>query len=381
MPVTGPSHATMMTGLYPRNHKVVANAVPLGEEVTTLAELLAVNGYETHAVVSSFVLDRQFGLEQGFATYDDRFELEDSSLTQRSFMGVELDRDNGFDQRAKDASRKALEVIRGARSPFFLFVHFMDPHDPYQPPLEHASTFLNTADDLKLLISLYDGEIAYADAEIDRILDALPENTLIVFTSDHGEGLMDHGVKSHGFDLYEEQVRVPLILKWTGEIPAGKRIPEPVELTQIMPTVIELARLEADLAFDGASLLQPLLRDDPVYLHRRSYNGTEIDDFDVDFLKPYRTDRNYKPKGPKYGIRVGDYKFIQGGQDGPDEVYDLVTDPDEITNLREQEPSANAELEQKLDAWLQETESGDLEVTVDLSPETEEALEALGYFQ
>lgn len=381
MPVTGPSHATMLTGLYPRTHRVVKNAIRLKDSVTTLTEVLAENGYSTHAVVSSFILDRQFGLNQGFDTYDDRFTLEGSSMAHREFDGYEVESTSGFDQRAADATDKSLEVIQGAEAPFFLFVHYMDPHGPYIPPEPYLSMFLQVGDLLEHVIGRYDGEVAYTDAQIGRLLDSLPENTLVIFTADHGEGLMDHGIMSHGFDLYEEQVRVPLILSWKEVLPEGGRVQEPAELTQIVPTVLELTQIETDLEFDGTSLLKDLDAQDPVYLHRRHYGGVYVDDYDLEELKPYRTNRNYKPSGRKYGIRVGDHKFIQGGQDGPDELYNLESDPEERLNRRDDAPEVRASLSNALDAWLEATEPTAPARERELSPEDEEALEALGYFQ
>ena len=239
MPVTAPSHATILTSLYPLSHGVIRNGMILAERHTTLAEILARHGYRTDAVVSSCVLNRKFGLDQGFRTYSDHFPPEGATISGRPFRGYGPRPDGGFDRRADATTDVAVERIKARTSdpePYFLFVHYMDPHRPYVPPESFQAEFAPRAldpNDLEREIGLYDGEIVFTDRELGRLVEAIdesgqPEGTLLVVTGDHGEGLMRHGKMGHGFDLHEESVRVPLVCRWPGRIKARQIVSEPI---------------------------------------------------------------------------------------------------------------------------------------------------------
>jgi arylsulfatase A-like enzyme len=199
MSTTGPSHATMFTSLYPIAHGVVKNGLKLSQEHDTVAKHLNTHGYQTAAVVGSFVLDSKFGYAQGFSSYDDDFELAKSTAPKSHWKGPRLDK--GFDRRADDTTQRAIDWLKKQRRSthsFLLFVHYFDPHDPYVPPEPFLSQFAPDKKHptrLENEIGWYNGEIAFTDHEIGKLLEVLKqmgaeEDTLVVITSDHGEGLM-----------------------------------------------------------------------------------------------------------------------------------------------------------------------------------------------
>jgi arylsulfatase A-like enzyme len=382
---TGPSHATMFTGKYPTSHGLVKNGTPLAPKQETLAEILSGQGYQTAAVVSSFVLDRRFGLDQGFETYQDDFEAEESTVKLEEWRGHDVPK--GFDRRADDATRRATRWLwfeRDKERPFFLFVHFFDPHSPYAPPEEFAQHFTlgpalgskrgaEYAEELRK----YDAEIAYTDRELGSLLGAfeaqgLLDDTLVVVTSDHGEGLMDHGVWLHGLDVHEESVRVPLLLRWPGVVPEGKRASEPVALVDLAPTLLDLMSIPHDReSLEGRSLA-PYLRGEasldpnqPVFLHRRWIADTRVDGVEV--------------SGEQFGVRVGGLKLIDHTTDRSDELYDVEADPGETRNLLSRSPDDHQRLSKILESWKLEHvgESGSSR----LSEGVRKALEALGYVE
>jgi len=167
---TAPSHATLFTSLYPVTHRVVKNALPLESDHLTLTEIFAAAGYQTAAVVSSFVLDAKFGLAQGFDFYDDEFDRTNATVQRTQLDGQAVV--NGFDRRADRTTRHVLHWLdrkRDRERPFFLFVHYFDPHDPYQPPTRWRDKFTPsgvTDANQQHIVSSYDGEIAYSDEEI-----------------------------------------------------------------------------------------------------------------------------------------------------------------------------------------------------------------------
>lgn len=223
VPLTLPSHSTAFTGTYPPYHGVHVNGSKLlGHFNLTLAEILSARGFRTGAVVSTAVLDAEFGVHQGFDVYDDDFEGPGGAAEE--FV----------DRRGDVVARLARKYLQEQRAePFFLFAHFYDPHHPYTPPEPFASEY---ADDL------YAGEVAFADKCVGEVIDMLKdlgqyESTLIVVMSDHGEALGEHGESEHGYYIYQGSMHVPLIMKVPGE-PGGARVSEMVSLADIMPTIL-----------------------------------------------------------------------------------------------------------------------------------------------
>jgi arylsulfatase A-like enzyme len=245
-PVTLPAHASLLTGLVPPVHGVRDNGIyRLRDEAVTLAELLGDAGMVTAATVAAYVLASRFGLAQGFSHYDERLK---GQLGKPAAFYVERPAEE-----VTDAALGWLEK-RNDKKNFFLWVHYFDPHSPYVPPARFDSLCPGRP---------YDGEIAYMDSQLGRLLGALRsdgqyENTLVVVVGDHGEALGEHGEPTHGIFLYNSTVRVPLIVKFPAGEHAGGRVDANVSLVDIFPTVLERAGLSVPSGIQGRSLL-PLL--------------------------------------------------------------------------------------------------------------------------
>src|ERR1700687_3355567 len=230
VPLTWPSHAVILTGTYPFQNGVQDfTGQPLAPQFRTVSQAFQHAGYATGAVVSAFVLDRSWGLARGFDFYDDAFSAE---TFQKKDIGL-------VDRRAGESVDHAIAWLKKTpRRPFFLWLHLYDPHSPYDPPEPYRSEYRNHP---------YDGEIAYADHELGRLISWLRQNklydsSLIVALSDHGESLGEHGEDEHGFFLYNATVHVPLIVKppaGSGLSPGRRR--EPVETASVAPTLLQLA--------------------------------------------------------------------------------------------------------------------------------------------
>ncbi len=301
-PLTLPAHTSIMTGLYPTNHGVRNNGTyVVPQEITTLAEQFQEQGYATHGIVSAFVLDSQFGLDQGFDSYNDDLS---TGPKQKMFMFRE--------RRATDTAIQAVKWLEQERPKdrgFFLWVHFFDPHADYEPPPTIAARFPGDP---------YSGEIHYADYELGRIFKSLDQqklldDTLFVFTSDHGDGLGEHGEKTHGIFVYESTTRVPLIISGPG-VKAGGRVDQVVRTVDIAPTILDLFGMAPETPLDGWNL-RPLWEGDED--QRQAYMETFVPRFNFGWAE-------------LRAVRSETLKVI----DAPNmEVYDMAVDPDELNNL------------------------------------------------
>jgi arylsulfatase A-like enzyme len=243
-PLTLPAHTSLFTGLLPPHHGVADNAsIPLDDRHTTLAELLRARGFRTAAFVSSVVLDEDRGLAQGFEEYRG-VRVPDTADPQAVAGPARRQR------RADSVIDEAIAWLDGvSSSPFFLWAHLYDAHRPYEPPEQFAS-----------LPDAYIGEIAFASAQIGRLVADLErrgllDRTIVIVTADHGESLGDHGERDHGIFVYESVMRVPLIIRSLGIAP--RRVGAVVRLTDVMPTVLDLADIPRP-AGDGVSLVDLL---------------------------------------------------------------------------------------------------------------------------
>jgi arylsulfatase A-like enzyme len=359
-----------------------------------LAEVLESAGYTTAAFVSSFVLDHLFGYGQGFDTYDDDFRGADSSYQNiRSWEGLRVP--GAFDRRAHETTDRAVAWLRqqGRRGPFFLWVHYMDPHEPYDPPEPWRGSFVKPfmkRRDLRRAVALYDGEIAFTDREVGRLLDALdevsrPEATLIVLTADHGEGLLDHGFMGHGPILFDETLRVPLLVRWTGRIPAGSVVRGPVEIVDVMPTILGLVGIPAgELFVQGRDLSDALTTgaaldlERRVFFQRRLYEKQRVPVFLVDGV---RFGRPLRVRGEKFGVRQGDWKYIEAPKEGTRELYDLSSDPSERVNLLSRRAQLADELAGRVADWRSRQNGLALGPSRQADPQELERLRSLGYVQ
>jgi arylsulfatase A-like enzyme len=377
---TGPTHASIFTSLYPIAHGVIKNGLSLGPSFTTLAGTLRERGYDTAGVVSSFVLDTKFGYSRGFDFYDDDFDPQETSLPRKKFEGHDVE--GGFDQRATTTTRKALEQLErlgGGERPFFLFVHYFDPHAPYDAPESWVERFRAAESDegsLSATIDAYDAEIAYTDDAVGALLDRLREigledDTLVIVTSDHGEGLMQHGHPTHGVQIYEEAVRVPLIFRLPGRIASGRVFHEPVELLDLAPTILDLLGSAPVDGLHGRNLAQTLAGDAPldpqrpVHLHRRHYRARMMGEIPV--------------RGQKFGVRLEQWKYIESDDKESKELFDLESDPGERNNVYESNVDVGRSLSERIAAWR--LGRGRETSVQQLSPEDIERLRSLGYVE
>ncbi|MBW2394941.1 MAG: sulfatase-like hydrolase/transferase [Deltaproteobacteria bacterium] len=343
-PLTLPAHASMLTGLLPPQHGVRHNGVYfLRNEARTLAEGFREGGWATGAVLGAFVLSSQFGLQQGFDLYDDHFDEHRSS-------------GSGFVERsATEVTDQALRWVESVDSPFFLWVHYYDPHADYQPAEPYASRFAS---------SPYVGEIAYTDAEFGRLLDALRArdrwaNTVVALTSDHGEGLGEHGESTHGYFLYESVLRVPLLLRGPGLSP-GSRRSDPVSNAAVGPTLVSLAKLPP---LDSSAL--------PSLVEADQERATPIY---AETLAP-QLDFGWAPLSATRGDQ---FAYIHAPKP---ELYDVEADPQQLHNLLETQPAEGARqarlrLEQQVASVLADAATPNRR-TIDA--ETARRIEALGY--
>ncbi len=377
-PWTLPACASILTSLYPPQHGA-GGSYPrffkLPDSVRTLAECFRDAGFATAAIINVEWLTESLGMTQGFDDVD--FEIYPNNLQVRS---------------AEKTTDAALAWLKSSqRRTFFLMVHYFDPHLMYAPPPAYRRRFaapedrndtsrvFGTAQDIleyrqgliefddatiRRAERLYDGEVAYTDHEVGRLLDGLEQlgiadSTIVVLTSDHGEEFLDHGGFEHGHTLYEELVRIPLIIR-TGKKAAGRTVASVVGHVDLAPTLCELARVEPDPTFTGKSLVGLL-------------NGESDEDHPIIF------EGNFWGR-PLRGWLRGGYKLILQ-PDGPTELFNLVADPRETSNLRNFDPQRLKRMIADLDLAYKGmmTHMRDNDSPAELTPDELRRLEALGY--
>jgi arylsulfatase A-like enzyme/Flp pilus assembly protein TadD len=354
VPITLPAHSVMLTGTYPMRtgmHDFSGNR--LNSSQPTLATLLRAKGYATGAVVGSAVLDSRFGLNRGFDFYYDHFDF--SRLDERNIDAMM--RPGG------EVVDRALNWLDSKQQkPFLLWVHLYDAHHPYNPP----PPFLQ-----KYRTHPYDGGIAFVDAQVGRVVaylkaKGLYDRTLIVVAGDHGEGLGEHGEKTHGFFIYDSTLHVPLIFK----LSSGSRQPKSVvndsaNLADLLPTILEITGAVKPKEIQGRSLL-PSMAGTPgispaenyaeTYLPRIHFNWSEL-----------------------RGMRYRQYHFIDAPRP---ELYDLSADPHELKNLYSAQRAVANELRKRLGQFITQFTPAFGEKTAEtpgLDPALMERLKSLGY--
>jgi arylsulfatase A-like enzyme/Tfp pilus assembly protein PilF len=307
VPLTLPSHSSIFTGTYPYVHGVRDNGgFYLEPDKITLAEVLKEKGWATSAFVGAFVLDSRWGIDQGFDHYYDNFDFA-------KYKTISLD----------SVQREGGEVIQaffdwfrtnGDRR-FFSWIHFYDPHTPYEPPEPYKSEYSGRP------WGLYDGEIAYVDSLIGKVLESLREKgvldrTIIIVAADHGESLGEHGESSHAFFIYDATVSVPLVLKLPGARSKAAVVEAQVENVDIMPTLLGLLGIDIPKEVQGKSLV-PLLAGDRAGDDRMAYSESYYPRYHYGWseLKSLRTSR---------------FQYIQAPRP---ELYDVVRDPMERSNI------------------------------------------------
>jgi arylsulfatase A-like enzyme/predicted Zn-dependent protease len=353
VPLTGPSHATILTGQYPPAHGVRGNVVfSLGSKYPTLATLLKRQGFRTGAFVGAYPVAAAFGFNQGFDTFNEDFHEASPG-------------EPGAERRANEVADSALRWLESAAGaaavarsrPFFAWLHFYDPHAPYAPPAPFRDRFAGHP---------YDGEIAFTDAQVGRVIDWLRSSehdadTVVVLLADHGEGLGDHHELMHAVLIYQSTMRIPLIMSGPG-VPRGVVVPSRVATIDVLPTVMGLLGFGVNPALLG--------RD----------------------LRPLMTARGV-PSDPLYGESLfgrlnchwaslrswvkDDWKLIVGSQP---ELYNLAQDPQENHDLARAEPERVTRMTEELQRALQRiAPEGDRAQPNPATAEQEERLRSLGY--
>jgi len=327
---TRPSVASLFTGLLPSRHGAVRRSHKLRSDVATLAEILLDSGYSTAAFVSNPNVIPVFGFGRGF----------------ENFFDVETTQKTGTADKVHAAVDEYLDL--NSRHSQFLYIHTRDPHDPYSPPPPYDRRFQPQDAELVCIVARYDGEIAFNDSEFSKLIDRLKaeqryDESLIIVTSDHGEEFLDHGNYWHGKTLYNEQLRVPLVIKLPHSYRRGTRVQHPVRLVDLLPTLTELVGSDPPPELDGTS-----------FLHL----------FETDELGDYRpllyAELDLGPNVIESLIH-GDRKIIRyrsAENGGSTQLFDLRSDPLERWDLAESEPTSVIRMTEKLERVRLSMESG-----------------------
>ena len=350
VPITLPSHCSMLTGATPLHHKVHDNVgFQLADSSTTLAEILKDNGFITGAIIGAFPLDSQFGLAQGFDTYNDHIMPPPGGPLER---------------KAQEVTRLAniwLDTHR--QDKFFLFLHYYDPHGFYLPHDDFRFTSWLPVPSEK---DKYDGEIAYTDYYVGRVIDKLKEiglydSTLIVLVGDHGESLGEYGEKTHMFFIYHSSLHVPLIFKLPG-LSETIRVDDVVGIVDIVPTICRLLDIDPAVEFQGWDL-SPYFRPElPAAADRAVYSESFVPTkYDAQSLLALTTNR---------------YKYIHTTRP---ELYDLLENPRETRNIIADHPDLAAGLHDRLMHILGAAAPSDQASTIQLDKASLQRLAALGY--
>jgi choline-sulfatase len=346
-PLTTPSHASIFTGLNPPTHHVRdTGGFILESSSTTLATILQKQGWDTAAFISSAVLKKLFGLNQGFQIYDDQMP--------KPGKGHEFLED--AERRAGDTVDRAIRWLdTQSGKPFFLWVHVYDPHAPYQPPAPFREKYKGRP---------YDGEIAYADHELGRLFEAVRKkspsaNTLIAVLSDHGESLGEHGEYTHGVFLYDSTLRIAFTLSGPG-VPSGLRVKQQARTVDFLPTILDLMGSKTPAPVEGASLTPFFASKDAATAV--SYAETLYPKINMGWVE-------------LRAIRTNRWKYIRAPRP---ELYDLSNDAGETNNVIQ---SHRAEV-QKFEAHLKAligTDGSEKVQTATVDQRTMDQLKSLGY--
>jgi len=357
VPLTTPSHATILTGTYPQFNRLGDLGNAMATDMPYLPDLLRQRGYTTAAFVGSQVLDPEsaaaLGFDRGFDTYDAGFhsrrEGEDRYASEERRAGTVVD-------------HAMLWIKKQPHRPLFMWVHLYDPHDPYDPPEPFKSKYSSAP---------YDGEIAYVDAALGKLFSGLKaaglyDSSVIAVVADHGEAFGEHGEQSHGFFLYDETLHVPLLVKLPGNRPAGVDIRSRVGLVDVAPTLLSIAGTQVPSTMQGVSLLSMIKKKAPL-----EDSGPE---------RPAYAETDYPQRAFGWSWlrswRVGKYLYIDAPRR---ELYDESTDPRALHNLANASPAVADTLQAQLDEFRRNTSAAASSKAANITPEQAEKLQALGY--
>ena len=363
-PLTPTSHATILTGTYPQFHQVADFGRPLAADIPFLPEILHAHGYHTAAFVGSAVLDPgptgAKGFNRGFDFYDAGFFHE----------GAGEDRYHTVERRGGEVVAHALAwLAKHPNGPFFIWIHLFDPHDPYDPPEPFKSRYASAP---------YDGEIAYADSAFGKFVAQLKarglyDGALIAVMADHGEALGEHGEDTHGVFLYDETIRVPLVIKLPKAGSSRKQIENAVELVDVAPTILQGVGIDIPAEMQGTSLLglikDAAQKDSPAASDPNAWRD-----------RPAYSESDYPHDAFKWSalqaLRAGKYLYVQAPRR---ELYDAVADPAAAHNLAGESTAVADTLASRLDALYKKTSSSHEAPKVEMDAAAQERLAALGY--
>jgi arylsulfatase A-like enzyme/Flp pilus assembly protein TadD len=360
VPITTASHTTIMTGTYPQFNHVNDFGIPISLRLPYLPDLLHQHGYHTGAFVGSLILDPLDGTAPGF---DRGFDIYDAGFHLRRHGA---DRYKSVERRAGDVVQHALAWLSQLPDgPFFLWVHLYDAHDPYDPPEPFKTHYASQP---------YDGEIAYADSAVGKLLDALRKHglydeTMIAVMADHGESLGAHGENTHGIFLYDETLHVPLLIKLPLNRAAGKHVETRVGLVDVAPTILQEAGVAVPKEIQGESLLG-MMKPTPADSHNK--DAVEED-------RPAYAETDYPHRAFGWSslraLRAGKFLYIQAPEC---ELYNQTTDPEAARNLAESSKAVADTLGSQLDDFRKKTSQTLVELAKP-DPEQAQKLQALGY--
>jgi len=356
VPLTLPSHASILTGTYVLYHNVRDNGnYILRKEYLTIAEILKECGYATSAFVSAFVVDSRFGLDQGFDYY---YDFDEEILDEEKALAL-----SEIQRIGEETNREFFDWLsKNYRNRFFTWLHLYDPHDPYTPPEPYRTRYSH---------SLYDGEVAYIDMLMGEIISRLKafgilDDTLIIFASDHGEALGEHNEETHQYFIYDSVMHVPLIFRLPGTLPQGKVIKEQTRNIDIVPTILSLLNIDLKKypELQGVDLL-PLLKGEVSNLQLEAYSETKIPQFRFGW-------------SDLASIRYEGWKYIRAPRP---ELYDVAADPGELNNLIEQHQDKADEFQKRLELLVKNysAEASDEVKPQRLDAESAAKLQSLGY--
>jgi arylsulfatase A-like enzyme len=376
---TLPAHLSLLTSRYPRDCR---NGYAVQDSVTTLAEVLSRHGYTCLATVSAVPLDTRFNIQQGFSYYDADFSscrgsvsLQDKKWFTHNY-GV-------FDCNAAETTRRALTALESQKPepPFFMWVHYYDPHLPYAPPhrfygpdkvtrTEFPYFLKPNASDLDSLRELYTGEVRFVDSEVKKMIDGMnrlydPARTIIIIVADHGENLYEHdGYLDHSRVVYDTVMWIPCIIHLPGC--GGKRINALSSSVDVMPTVLDLMGIAVKGA-EGSSLVK--LMESPGAPAAHFYVTCETNDFGV------------KDEDQAIAVRTENSKYIYNNwKSGQDLFFNMQDMPRERRPVADDD-AIKKELTGYYQEWRKQYKSGNLALQLQLDTKTEDALKSLGYLQ
>ncbi|MBI3474818.1 MAG: sulfatase-like hydrolase/transferase [Acidobacteria bacterium] len=359
VPLTTASHATILTGTYPQFHKVNDFGVPLAADLPYAPDLLRARGYRTAAFIGSLILDPGAksapGFDRGFETFDAGFHRRRPG--ENRYQAIE--------RRGDEVVAHALAWLdQHPRGPFFLWVHLYDAHDPYDPPEPFKTRYASAP---------YDGEIAYADSAVGKLLSQLRvrglyENSLIAVMADHGEALGEHGESTHGVFLYDETIHVPLLFKLPAERSAGGRVNDRVGLVDVLPTILRVAGSPVPKEVQGESLV-PLIGLTP----NRTAAGAASD-------RPAYAESDYSHRtfgwSSLRALRTGKFLIIDAPRK---ELYDQSADPQALHDVSNTSSAVLQTLSGQIEAFRQRTVGSRVAPPTRMDADLQEKLGALGY--